>query len=320
VFAWSYEEMSGIDPRIFKHEIKTYLDAKPVRQHLRVVNPRKAPAIKVEVEKLLNTGFIYPVPLTEWVSNPVLVDNKQGTIRVCMDFHDLNKAYPKDNFPTPFIDQILDECAGSEVFSFMDEFSGYNQIQIKCEDQYKTTFICPWGTFSYRKMPFGLKNVGATFQRAMTFAFHDLKHIVKSYLDDLVAHSHKRVDHVTHLWLVYERCHYYRIRLNPRKCIFCVKSSCLLGFLVSETGIMVDPLKVEAILRLPPPRIIRQLQGLQGKSNFLHRFILNYATIIKGFMRLLKEDTPFIQDERAQESFDTLKKSLVLTLPDYSRD
>jgi hypothetical protein len=148
------------------------------------------------VEKLLNVGFIYPVPLTEWVSNLVPLDKKQGTIYVCMDFHDLNKDCPKDNFPTPFIDHILDECVGREVFSFMDEFSRYNQIQIKLEDQHKTKFICPWGTFAYQKMSFSLKNIGATFQRAMTFVFHDLKHIVEAYLDDIFAYSHKRVDHV----------------------------------------------------------------------------------------------------------------------------
>ena len=89
------------------------------------------------------------VPLTEWVSNPISVDKKQGTIHICTNFCDLNRAYPKDNFPTPFIDQILDECVGSEVFSFMDGFSGYNQIQIKAEDQHKIAFICPWGTFVY---------------------------------------------------------------------------------------------------------------------------------------------------------------------------
>jgi hypothetical protein len=104
------------------------------------------------VEKILNVGFIYPVPLTEWVSNPVPVDKKQETIRVCMDFCDLNKACLKDKFPTPFIDQILDECVGSEAFSFMDGFLGYNQIQIKPKDQQKMKFICPWGTFAYHKM------------------------------------------------------------------------------------------------------------------------------------------------------------------------
>jgi hypothetical protein len=102
-------------------------------------------------------------------------------------------------------------------------------------------------------MPFGLKNAGATFQRAMSFAFHDLKHIVEAYLDDLASRSRKRTDHPTHLRLIFERCRYFRIRLNPNKCSFCVTSGRLLGFIVSTTGIMVDPLKVEAIIQLPPP-------------------------------------------------------------------
>ena len=112
--------MPGIDPRIVEHEIKTYPNAKPVRKRWCAVNPRKAPAIKAEIEKLLKDGFIYLVPLIEWVSNPILVDKKKGAIHICTDFCDLNRACHKDNFPTPFIDQILDECARSEVFSFMD--------------------------------------------------------------------------------------------------------------------------------------------------------------------------------------------------------
>jgi hypothetical protein len=220
--------------------------------------------------------------LTEWVSNPVPVNKKQGTIHVCMEFCDLNKACPKDNFPTPFIDQIVDECAGCEVFSFMDIFSGYNQIQIKPEDQHKMTFICPWGTFAYKKMPFGLKNVGATFQRAMSFSFHDLKHIVEAYLDDMASHSRKRSDHPTHLRLIFERCRYYQIRLNPNKCSFCVTSGCLLGFIMSTKGIMVDPLKVEAIVQLPPPRTIPQLQSLQGKVNFLRFLLPTMPRLLKG--------------------------------------
>jgi len=167
VFAWSYEEMSGINPSIVIHEIQTYPYAKPIRQKLCPVHPRKDVAIKAEVEKLLKAGFIYPVPLIDWVSNIVPVTKKKGTIRVCVDYKDINKACPKDNYPTPFIDQIIDDCAGIEVFSFMDGFSGYNQINILPADQHKTAFIFPWGTFSYRKLPFGLKNVGATFQRVI---------------------------------------------------------------------------------------------------------------------------------------------------------
>ena len=122
------------------------------------------------------------------VSNVVPVNKKQGTIRVCIDFIDLNKACPKDNFPTPHIDQIIDNYAGSVIFSFMDGFSGYNQIEILPTDQHKTTFIYPWGTFAYRKLPLGVKKIGSTFQCAMSYAFHDIKHIVEPYLDDLPTH------------------------------------------------------------------------------------------------------------------------------------
>ena len=103
-------------------------NVKLVRQKIRAVNPKKAPAIKAKIEKILKVSFIYPVPLMEWVSNPVAVNKKEGKIRVCTDFRDLNKACPKDNYPTPFIDQILDDYAGDEIFSFMDRFYGYNQI------------------------------------------------------------------------------------------------------------------------------------------------------------------------------------------------
>ena len=108
---------------------------------------------------------------------------------MCVNYRDVNHACPKDNYPTPFIDQIIDDCAGCEIFSFMDGFSYYNQINIHPDDQHKTTFICPWGIFAYRKLPFGLNNVGATFQREMDYAFNDIKHIVQPYLDDLPTHS-----------------------------------------------------------------------------------------------------------------------------------
>jgi hypothetical protein len=120
VFAWSYEEMPGIHPSIIVHGIKTYPGVKPVRQKLRPVHPKKTAAIKAEVEKLLKSGFIYPIPLMEWVLNLVPITKKQGTIRVYVDYRDINKACPKDNYPTPFIDQIIHNYAGSVIFSFMD--------------------------------------------------------------------------------------------------------------------------------------------------------------------------------------------------------
>eukprot|EP00253_Pinus_taeda_P027796 PITA_27796 len=146
---------------------------------------------------------------------------------------DINRACPKDNYPTPYINQIVDDCAGSE--------------------------ICPWGIFAYFKLPFGLKNAGATFQRAMSYAFHDIKHIAQPYLDDLPAHSLHRADHLVHLRAIFMRCRHYRIRLNPHKCVLYIETGQLLGFVVSKAGIRVDSSKVEASIKLPPPSILRQL-------------------------------------------------------------
>ena len=146
-------------------------------------------------------------------------------------------------------------------------------------DQDKTTFIFPWGTFAYQKMPFGLKNVGAMFQRTMTFSFHELKNIIEVYLDDLVAHSHMRVHHPYHLHLVFERFLHYQIWLNPHNCIFSMKVSRLLGFIVSKEGIRVNPLKVEAILQLSPPCNIINLQCLQGMEKLLGRFMVNFSNL-----------------------------------------
>lgn len=173
-------------------------------------------------------------------------------------------------------------------------------------------------------MPFSLKNVGSTFQRAMSYAFHDIKNIIEAYLDDLANHSQKRIDHPHYLHLVFDRCRYYKILLNPNKCIFTITFDQLLGFILSNEGICVDPFKVEAILQLPPPSTVRQLQSLQGKANFLRRFIINYVKITKGFMRLLKKGVPFVWGNFSQCSFNALKKAFtfapLLSPPDYNKD
>ena len=150
-------------------------------------------------------------------------------------------------------------------------------------------FIFPWGNFALKKLPFSLKNTGATFQWAMSYAFHEIKSIVQPYLDDLPVKSKKCRDHLDHLRKIFRCYRYYNICLNPHICIFVVESGRLLGFIVANDGIWIDPLKVEAITNIPPPRTILQLQSLQGKANFLRQFIANYAELTKGFMWLLKK-------------------------------
>eukprot|EP00253_Pinus_taeda_P021411 PITA_21411 len=269
------------------HEIPTYPGAKPVRQRLRPVHPRKAAAIKAEVEKLLKAGLIYPIPLTEWVSNIVPVDKKQGTICVCVDYCDINRAWPKDNYPTPFIDQLIDECAGSEIYSFMDGFSGYNQINIAMADQHKMAFICPWGTFAYKKLPLGLKNAGATFQRAMSYAFHDIRHIVQPYLDDLPTHSAKRADHPSHLREIFLCCRHYNIRLNPHKCVFCVESEGFTRLLKRDTPFRWDAIAEESFSHL---KTLLVSAPLLQPPNYHHDYTLYLAAADTTIRMVLVQD------------------------------
>ncbi len=154
-FAWDYTDIQGIHPSTCIHHIYTDDKLKPVRQPQRRMNPTMKEIVKEELQKLLNVGFIYPISDSQWVSPLVIVPKKNGKWRVCVDYRELNKATLKDHFPLPFIDQVLDSLAGKKYFSFLDGFSGYNQIRIATEDQDKTTFTCPWGTYAYKVFPFG---------------------------------------------------------------------------------------------------------------------------------------------------------------------
>ena len=222
------------------------------------MHPKVALLVKAELEKMLDAKVICPIDYLEWISNMVLVTKPSSDIKICTDFRDLNKACPKYDFPLPNIDMIVDLIAGHEILSLMDGFSGYNQIRIVEEDQHKTSFTTPWGTFWYNMMPFGLKNARATYQRAMIAIFHDLIHkILEDYVDDILVKSHDLMDHLSDLEIVFDRLAKYHLILNPKKCVFGATSSKLLGFIVSMHGIEVDPQKVKAIMDMPPPKTLK---------------------------------------------------------------
>ena len=151
---------------------------------------------KTKLQKLLNVGFIYPISDSQWISPIVVVPKKNGKWRICVDYRELNKATQKDQFPLPFIDQVLDNLSGKKQFSFLEGFSGYNQIQIALEDQDKTTFTCPWGTFAYTVLPFGLCNALDTFQRAIIGRFYDLVNdFLEIYMDDFTPYGNNFVEY-----------------------------------------------------------------------------------------------------------------------------
>ena len=189
------------------------------------------------------------------MANIVPAPKKDGKVRMCVDYQDLNKASPKNNFSLSHIDTLVDNTVKHSLFSFMDGFLGYNQIRMASEDMKKTTFLTMWGTFCYKVMPFGLKNAGATYQRAMVTLFHDMMHKeIEVYVDDMVTNSQGENDHIINLRKLFERLRKFQLKLNSVKCIFGAIFEKLLGFIFSKTGIEIDSKKVRAIQDLPPPR------------------------------------------------------------------
>ena len=175
VFAWSYEYLKVYDTRVIQHVIHIKEDQKPSKKNLRRINLLLLPLIEKEVRKLFDAKIIFSLIFFKWVANLVRVRKKSGEIRLCVHFRSLNKVSLKYNYPLPKMDYILQKVVGYQKISMLDGFSSYNQIMVHPDDQEKTTFTTPWGTFTYAKMPFGLMNVGANFQRAMDIAFADEK-------------------------------------------------------------------------------------------------------------------------------------------------
>jgi len=238
------------------------------------------------------------------------VPKKDGKVRMCIDYRDLNKASPKDDFPLPHIDVLVDSTARCKAFSFMVGFSGYNQIKMAPEDREKTSFITPWGAFCYLVMPFGLINAGATYQRGMTKIFHDMMHKeIEVYVDDMIVKSGTE-EHVEYLLKIFQRLRKYKLRLNPNKCTFGVRSGKLLGFIVSQKGIEVDLDKVKVIKDMPALRTEKQVRGFLERLNYISRFISHMTAICGPIFKLLRKDQRIVWTEDCQKAFNSIKEYL----------
>jgi hypothetical protein len=227
--------------------------------------------VKVEVDRLLQAGFIQPCRYTDWVSNIVPVEkNNTGKIRICVDFRNLNRATPKDEYLMLVANLLIDSTSGNNMISFLDDNVGYNQIFIVKEDVSKTTFRYPRfvGLFEWVVMIFGFKNAGAMYQRTMNLIFHDLLGVlIEVYIDDMVVKSTGFEEHMTDLKLSLERMKKYGLRMNPLKCTFGVTSERFLGFIVHEHNIQIDPKKIESIGKIGEPVCKKDVQKLLGQIN-----------------------------------------------------
>jgi len=323
VFAWKYDDLKTYDTSIIQHTIPMLPDQKPIQQKLRKIHPNLESQIKTELNKLLKAKIIFPVRHSNWASNMVPVRKKNGDIRICIDFRNLNKASLKDNFPFPTMEQILQSVAGSELMSFLDGFSGYNQVLVHPDDQLKTTFRTKWGTYAYQKMPFGLINAEATFQRAMDTAFKGLiNRTVVIYLDDITVFSKERSSHLQDLNQIFQRCKRYGISLNPKKSFFSLDQGKLLGFIVSKEGIYIDPDRIKEISEIPFPHNKKSMQSFLGQINFVKRFVPDFSQIILPLQAMIKKNSVFKWGSAEKEAFELIKQSIInapaLNTPNFS--
>jgi hypothetical protein len=325
VFAWNYTDLKGVPSEICEHKIDLEPDAKPVRQRQYRMNPKYSLMVKEEIDKLLECGFIFLVPHSEWVSPIVIVPKKNGKLRIWQDYRKLNSVTKKDHFPLPFTDTLLDSVAGFECYSFLDGFSGYNQIRIALRDKLLTTFTTDWGIFAHNVMPFGLCNAPPTFQRLMTIAFQEYsRKFIEIFLEDFCVFSSK-ANYAESLEKCFEQCKEYGISINAAKSQFAVPFGKLVGHIVSSQGIATDLDKVAIIIELPIPINVTRIRAFLGHVGYYRRYIYKYANIAIPLTELTKKsEIAPVWTEACTKAFNTLKHKLttapVLVPPDWNKD
>ncbi|GKV40104.1 hypothetical protein SLEP1_g47775 [Rubroshorea leprosula] len=246
-------------------------------------------AIKEEVEKLLQVGFVRKVDYCEWVANPVLVKKANGKWRMCIDYTNLNQACPKNCYPMPSIDKLVEAASGNERLSLLDVYSRYHQVPMAPEDEEKTSFYAGDEIYCYMMMPFGLKNVGATYQKMMTIVFRaQIGKNLEVYIDDIVVKSLKAKDHLVDLNETFNNLRKNRMRLNPAKCIFGMESGKFLGFMVSRRGIEINLEKIRAIAEMEPSKSVKDIQRLTGRVAALHRFMSKSVDKCLPFFKIMR--------------------------------
>ncbi|KAK1550949.1 hypothetical protein Q3G72_027475 [Acer saccharum] len=271
-FAWSHEDMVGIDPEIMVHRLQVDPDHQPVKQKRRKFTPERNKVINEEIQKLIDIGSVREVKYPDWLANIVVVKKKNGKWRVCIDFTDLNKACPKDSFPLPHIDMLVDATAGHEFLSFMDAYLGYNQILMHPDDQEKTAFVTERGIFCYKVMPFGLKNAGATYQRLVNKMFAKmLGSTMEVYIDD---------------------------------------GGKFLGYLVTQRGVEANPDQIRSIESIESPRCIKDMQKLTGRVAALNRFISKSSERCLPFFNTLRKNKAFEWNDDCERALQDLKTYL----------
>ncbi|XP_068484963.1 uncharacterized protein [Phaseolus vulgaris] len=305
MFAWTPADMPGVSPDVITHRLSIFKEARPISQKKRDLGDEKRLAAKEEAGKLLSAGFIREARYTTWLANVVMVTKPN------VDYRNINSACPKDTYPLPNIDRLVDGAAGHKIMSFLDAYSSYNQISMHPRDKEKTAFMTADANYYYEVMPFGLKNAGATYQRLMDKIFKGLiSRAVEVYVDNIVVKSDSFEQHLKDLDEVFKALRGVNMKLNPEKCTFGVEGGKFLGFMLTHRGIEANPDKCQAILSMRSPNTVKEVQQLLGRLTALSRFVPRLAEKTRPIVQLLRKGKKFIWDDQCEEIFKKFKEFL----------
>ncbi|GJS86116.1 reverse transcriptase domain-containing protein [Tanacetum coccineum] len=297
VFAWESADMPGIPRRIIEHSLNVNPLVEPLHKK-RVMAYDRTHVVSKEVEEWVSAGIVCPVRYTTWISNPVLVKKGDGSWRMCIDFKNVNSACPKDYYPLPDIDGKIESVVGFRYKCFLDAYKGYHQVQMAQDDEEKTAFYTDQGTYCYTKMPFGLKNSGATYQRLVDTAFQSqIRRNLEAYMDDMVIKSNNEKVLIKDIAETFDNLRRINMKLNPKKYSFGVEEGKFMGYMVTSKGIRANPKKTKAIADMQSTRTFKEMQSLSGKLAALKRFLSQSAERSLPFFDTLKNITKENKDE-----------------------
>ncbi|KAL0544112.1 hypothetical protein IC582_019223 [Cucumis melo] len=284
--------------------------------------PAELKELNVQLQELLDKGFIRP-SVSPWGAPVLFVKKKDGSMRLCIDYRELNKVTVKNRYPLPRIDDLFDQLQGATVSSKIDLRLGYHQLRIKDGDVPKTAFRSRYGHYEFIVMSFGLTNAPAVFMDLMNRVFREfLDTFVIVFIDDILIYSKTEAEHEEHLRIVLQTLRDNKLYAKFSKCEFWLKQVSFLGHVVSKAGVSVDPAKIEAVTGWTRPSTVSEVRSFLGLAGYYRRFVENFSRIATPLTQLTRKGAPFVWSKTCEDSFQNLKQKLVtapvLTVPDGS--
>ncbi|GJS63531.1 putative nucleotidyltransferase, ribonuclease H [Tanacetum coccineum] len=314
------EELPGIPPiRDVEFNIELIPGAEPISKAPYRMAPIELKELKDQLQELLERGFIRP-SVSPWGAPVLFVKKKDGSMRLCIDYRELNKITIRNRYPLPRIDDLFDQLQGAKHFSKIDLRSGYHQLRVKEQDISKTAFRTRYGHYEFLVMPFGLTNAPAVFMDLMNRVFHEfLDKFVIVFIDDILVFSKSKEEHEEHLRTVLQILRQEKLYAKFSKCEFWLSKVAFLGHIVSAEGITMDPAKVEAITKWPRPTSVTEVRSFLGLAGYYRRFVEGFSRLALPLTKLMRKGEKFVWNEEREKSFEELKQRLVsspiLTLP-----